>query len=72
MVTKIILILSFLFCFLIPGVFAESLKDGFYNEYNGEGYLIRTIEYRYGQPHGRFRTFYKDGLIKGWGEFVNG
>ena len=51
---------------------AEPIKDGFYDERDRQGHLKRTVEYQYGKPHGRFRTFYPDGRIDGAGTYLNG
>src|SRR5580704_13776950 len=67
--------LSFFICLCLLGVHAfatDTIKDGFYNDYDAKGRLVRTVEYRYGVPNGRFRTFYPDGRLMGWGGLANG
>src|SRR5580704_10938025 len=67
--------LFFFICLCLSGsrvLAADTPKDGFYSDYDAKGRLLRTVEYRYGVPNGRFRTFYPDGRLMGWGEYLNG
>ena len=63
----------FLFLCLLGGPVwaADTIKDGFYSDYDAKGRVIRTVEYRYGLPNGYFRTYYPDGRLKGWGGYFH-
>ncbi len=61
-----------LFCSISSLWAAEAIKDGFVNEYDKDGRLVRIVEYKLGVPNGLFRTFYPDGRISGTGKFLNG
>src|SRR5271167_4521572 len=66
---------SFFICLSLlvgPAVASVPINDGFYSDYDAKGRVVRTVEYRYGVPNGRFRTFYPDGRLMGWGGLVNG
>src|ERR1700688_845718 len=66
---------SFFLCLFFLGgrlLAAEPIKDGFYSDYDAKGRVVRTVEYRFGVPNGRFRTFYPDGRLMGWGGYLNG
>src|SRR4051812_28032478 len=51
---------------------AEPIKDGFYDEKDSAGHVVRTVEYQLGEPNGHFRTYYPDGRINGTGTYRMG
>src|SRR5690349_19538112 len=68
--------IAFLCTFVLPtGTWAQPtgfLKDGFYNDFDSQGTLVRTTEYKSGRPNGRIRSFYDDGRIRNMGTNLNG